>query len=291
MFTALSWDNQALFNQDFFAVITDLIDNKSIVTLSVITVLILCKLLLVRLITKKQKHDKRLKINMVNNIVTILILVSIANIWAVEIQKFAFSIAAFIVAIVLATREFIQCVIGFFYIISTRPFRIGDWIQVGEHYGEVHSTDWAKLTLLEVNIDAYEYTGKTLYLPNSRLITSPIKNLNFLKRYAMHHFTITRDGSVNPYVFLDVLYQKAYEYCADFKEVAIRYNQLIESRLDINIAGPEPHIQVATSDVGDTQVIFTIFCPTERAMEIEQCLTGDFMKFWFAQKALSKNKE
>jgi small-conductance mechanosensitive channel len=260
------------------------INNKFVLTTVFIVIFFTVKHLIVKLIKSKSKKDKRIQINLVNNLFTIIMIIAIFNIWSAEIQKFAFSIAAFIVAIVLATREFIQCFIGFVYILSSRPFRIGDWVQVGSYYGEVHSTDWAKLTLLEVDKDDYQYTGKTLYLPNSQLITSVIKNLNFLKRYAMHHFTIVRDDSVNPFEFLDTLHERANFYCDDFKDVAIRYNQLIESRLDVNIAGPEPHIQVATSDVGDTQVFFTIFCPTEKALEIEQQLTGDFMKLWFEQK-------
>ena len=263
-----------------------LLSNNFALTFTLILSVMLSKFYILKLVKKKAKENKRLKINIVNNVFTLVLLFGFFNIWSAEIQKFAISIAAFIVAIVIATREFIQCFIGFLYILSSRPFRIGDWIQVGDYHGEVHSIDWAKLTLLEVNIDAYEYTGKTLYLSNSQLITSSIKNLNFLKRYAMHYFTITRDGSVNPFIFFDELYEKAYEYCEDFKEVAIRYNQLIENRLDIHIAGPEPHIQVATSDTGDTQVLFTIFCPTERAMEIEQRLTADFMKLWFNYKEL-----
>jgi len=259
--------------------------NKFLITIVFISAFFISKYLIVKLIQIKSKNDKRTKINLVQNIFTILMIITIFNLWSEEIQKFAFSIAAFIVAIVLATREFIQCFIGFLYIISSRPFRIGDWVQVGDCYGEVHSTDWAKLTLLEVDKDSYQYTGKTLYLPNSQLITSVIKNLNFLKRYAMHHFTIVRDDSVNPFSFIDILYDKAHLYCADFNEVAIRYNQLIESRLEINIAGPEPHIQVATSELGDTQVFFTIFCPTEIALEIEQKLTSDFMTLWFEHKS------
>jgi small-conductance mechanosensitive channel len=261
-----------------------LFDNKFAVTTLFISVSFIIKYLIVKIIKVKSNTDKRLQINMVNNLFTILMIVAIFNIWSEEIQKFAFSIAAFMVAIVLATREFIQCFIGFVYILSSRPFRIGDWVQVGRYYGEVHSTDWAKLTLLEVDKDDYQYTGKTLYLPNSQLITSVIKNLNFLKRYAMHHFTIVRDDSVNPFEFINELQDKAHKYCDDFRDVAIRYNQLIENRLDINIAGPEPHIQIATSELGDTQVFFTIFCPTEKALEIEQKLTADFMRLWFDRK-------
>lgn len=265
-------------------------NNKLIITSAFVIVFFTIKYLIVKLIKGKSKKDKRLQINLVNNLFTIFMIIAIFNIWSEEIQKFAFSIAAFIVAIVLATREFIQCFIGFIYIISSRPFRIGDWVQVGNYYGEVHSTDWAKLTLLEVDKDNYEYTGKTLYLPNSQLITSVIKNLNFLKRYAMHHFTIVRDDSVNPFEFLDELYEKANLYCDDFKDVAVRYNQLIESRLEVKIAGPKPHIQVATSDLGDTQVFFTIFCPTEKAMEIEQKLTASFMALWFKHKAIASTQ-
>ena len=260
--------------------------NKLLITIVFIVIFFIVKSLIVKIIKKKSNQDKRTRINLVNNLFTILMIITIFNIWSEEIQKFAFSIAAFIVAIVLATREFIQCFIGFIYLLSSRPFRIGDWVQVGNYCGEVHSTDWAKLTLLEVDKDDYQYTGKTLYLPNSQLITSVIKNLNFLKRYAMHHFTIVRDDSVNPFEFLDTLNEQARLYCDDFNDVAIRYNQLIESRLDINISGPEPHIQVATSDIGDTQVFFTIFCPTEKALEIEQKLTSDFMKLWFKHKAI-----
>ena len=258
--------------------------NKFIITLVLIFIFVIAKQILIKMIKRKSKSDKRIRINMVNNIFTLSLIVALFNIWSYEIQKFAFSIAAFIVAIVLATREFIQCFIGFVYLLSSRPFRIGDWIQVGNYFGEVHSTDWAKLTLLEVGQDDYQYTGKTLYLPNSQLITSVIKNLNFLKRYAMHHFTIVRDDSVNPFEFMEQLYEKANNYCDDFKDVAIRYNQLIENRLEINITGPEPHIQIATSDVGDTQVFFTIFCPTDRALEIEQKLTQDFMLLLFEHK-------
>ena len=262
-----------------------LVQNKILFTAMLIGAVIIIKLVIVKLITRKFNQNKRLRINMANNIFTLVVIIIIFNVWSLEIQKFAFSIAAFIVAIVLATREFLQCFLGFLYILSSRPFRIGDWIQVGDDYGEVHSTDWAKLTLLEVNIEDYQYTGKTLYLPNSQLITTAIKNLNFLKRYAMHSFTIVRNGSVNPFDFIDALLENANEYCSDFSDVAARYNQIIESRLEINIAGPEPHIQVSTSEIGDTQMRFTIFCPTDKALAIEQKLTSDFMTMWSDKSA------
>ena len=281
----MGWLN-SVFNATSF---TELVDsNKFIVMIIIVIFSFFIKQLVIGVISRRYQENKRIRINLVNNIFTLLMIVVFFDLWSEEIQRFAFSIAAFIVAIVLATREFIQCIIGFIYLLSSRPFRIGDWIQVGNNVGEVHSTDWAKLTLLEIDKDSYQYTGKTLYLPNSQLITSIITNLNFHKRYAVHCFTIVRNGNVNPFEFIAELYGKAHLYCKDFEDVAIRYNHLIENRLDIKIAGPEPHIQIATSELGDIQVFFTIFCPTESAMEIEQKLTADFMSLWFQHKELKE---
>ncbi|TRY33026.1 mechanosensitive ion channel family protein [Aliiglaciecola sp. M165] len=260
--------------------------HRLIATLSISTLIISFKYLLVTLIrsrAKKKRQDKRYLVSNVKNLLNFILIVLLLSIWINEIQNFALSIAAFAVAIVLATREFIQCIIGFFYLMSSRPFRIGDWIQVDGFAGEVSATDWIKTTLLEVDISRYEYTGKTLFLPNNKLINSPIKNLNFLKRYVTHHFSITRDEDVNPYLIIEKLRQTAKEHCADFYDVATRYNQIIERRLDVKISGPEPHIEVTTSEIGHTVIKCTIFCPTERAIEIEQSIMAAFMELWFTE--------
>lgn len=262
-------------------------ENKLVLTFTITFLALMTKYMLVKVIRKRAKSkgdDRRDLVNNAKNFLNFVLIVLILSLWANEIQKFAFSIAAFSVAIVLATREFIQCVIGFFYLVSTRPFRIGDWIEVGDYVGEVSATDWIKTTLLEVDLSTYEYTGKTLFVPNNKLITSPIKNLNFLKRYVMHHFVITRDQSVNPYAFIEQIMATAKDYCKDFHDVAARYNHMIERRLDVAITGPDPKVKVTTSSLGDSEVEVTIFCPTDRAIEIEQAITKCFMQYWYAEK-------
>lgn len=273
--------------------IKNIFENKLVLTFSFMFLALLTKYVLVNLLSKhakKKGEDKRDLVNNIKNFFNLVIIFALFSFWAAEMQEFAFSIAAFSVAIVLATREFIQCVIGFFYLVSTRPFRVGDWIEVEQFVGEVSATDWIKTTLLEVNIETYEYTGKTLFIPNNKLMTSPIKNLNFLKRYATHHFIITRDQSVNPFVFIDKIIENAKAYCADFYDVAVRYNKMIERRLDITIAGPDPHIKISTTELGDTEIEITIFCPTDRAIEIEQAIYADFMGHWYSEKGKVKSK-
>lgn len=239
---------------------------------------------------KKKQGDYRYLTNTTKNLVNFMLLVLLFVLWGDALQKFAFSIAAFIVAIVLATREYIQCFIGFLYVTSTRPFRVGDWVQTGDFCGEVTETDWAKLTMLEIDQNSYSYTGKTLFIPNNQLITQPIKNLNFLKRYIPHKFTITMNHQYDPYLHLDALLSKAKEYCADFQNVAERYNAMIERTLDVSVAGPDPSISISTTDLGRIKTSFTIFCPTDQATGIQKKLTYDFFKFHAALTAVDKNE-
>lgn len=229
----------------------------------------------------KKERDVRNTSQNVKHFINFAMVVLLLFVWASEIQNFALSIAAFAVAIVLATREFIQCVIGFFYLVTTRPFKIGDWIQVGDYLGEVAETDWIKTTLHEIDMNTYQFSRKTIYIPNNKLITSSIKNLNFIKRFVTHHFVIVRKETFDPFPIYDTLVSKANEYCEEFNELAQRYNSIIERKLDASISGPEPEIHFGTSDVGEFRASFIIFCPTEQALDIERKLTKDFMKLWY----------
>ncbi|WP_394176407.1 mechanosensitive ion channel family protein [Thalassotalea litorea] len=258
--------------------------SKLLITLLIVIFCWLLKTLVTRGLKAKSSRtgaDNRHTLNTIKNILNLLMVIAIFVVWSVELQKFALSVAAFVVAIVLVTKEIIQCFIGFIYIQSTAPFRIGDWIKIGDHTGEVSETDWAKVILLEVDPATYGYTGKSVFIPNNQFMTSSLKNLNFMRRYVNHTFSVVKENTeVNPFLLKPALLEKAAIYCQDFNEVAERYNALIENRLDVKISGPEPDIHISTTDLGRIKVSFSVFCPTGEAFEIEQKLTSDLLTLW-----------
>ncbi|WP_165905120.1 mechanosensitive ion channel domain-containing protein [Parashewanella curva] len=242
--------------------------------------------------TNEDHFPKRL-INSANKIATFTITLGIILIWLSELRFLALSVAAFVVALVMATREYIQCLLGAVYIATTRAFSIGDWIKVGDHYGEVVRSDWLSTALLEIEVSnkSYEYTGETLILPNNKFLISSVTNLNFIKRYVAHSFIITREPeSVNFVQLKEAILLKANEYCLPFKDVAERYNNLLQHRLGISIFGPEASVRLSTSELGKNQITITIFCPTHEALNIEQKLIDDFMLLWYQIVESTKTK-
>ncbi|MBU1296163.1 MAG: mechanosensitive ion channel family protein [Gammaproteobacteria bacterium] len=242
---------------------------------------------------QKTEHDKkRQRINTVDNIFNLLLVVGLVLIWSSELQNIAISIAAFMVALVIATKEFIACIVGAFYRASTRPYQVGDWIRIANYEGEVTDSDWLSTTLFEVDLKggSYTYTGRTTVVPNSVLLLHTVQNLNYMRRYVTHTFSISRSADdVNLFTIKEQILEKIREYSEHFHDVAIRYNSLIEKRLDIKISGPEPRVRITTTVEGYNVFSISLFCPTDEAVEIEQKVIEDFMIFWYEKRDMNTN--
>lgn len=210
--------------------------------------------------------------------------------WQSEINEFALSVTAIAVAIVVASKEIILCFTGSIQRASSRSFRIGDWIEVGKLCGEVIEHNMMATVIQEIDLyhGQYHYTGKTATLPNSMFFTYPVKNLNFMKRYVYHNFSIVVAEFVNLYPIVPGLTGKIEEHCHYFNDVAIRYNAMIEKHAGVDLPGAEPHIHITSGPTGEQIVHFMIFCPTDKATHLEQEIRKDFMEMYEAEIKVEK---
>ena len=263
------------------------LDNKLIQTAIVVVAVIILRLSLSFIFSRTRwtNQDKRRRINSVHNLANLLLLVGLVAVWVSELRDFAFSIAAFSVAIIIALRDVVQCLVGGVYVASLRAFSVGDWIKFGDQFGEVIDSDWLSTTLLEIDPHGLGsgYTGITLYIPNNVFFTKPVKNLNFMRRYIEHTFSITRENKGgNPFAAKDFLISRIREHSEAFSEVAARYCQMIEHRTGVELVGTEPKVSFTTNELGHDVLTITLFCPREEAHEIEQRVTEDFYNFWYS---------
>ncbi len=212
----------------------------------------------------------------------IMMMLLLFILWHSEISQFALSVTAIAVAIVVACKEIILCFTGSIQRASSRSFRIGDWIEVGAICGEVIEHNMMATVLQEIDLHhgRYHFTGKTATLPNSMFFTYPVKNLNFMKRYVYHNFTIVVKDFVNLYPLLETLEEKIDAHCHYFSEVARRYNFMIEKHAGVDLPGAEPHIHIRSVASGEQAVHVMIFCPTDKAEHLEHLIRKDFMSLY-----------
>jgi MscS family membrane protein len=257
---------------------------KLVASILLLVILHYVKKGLLRLIkhrSTRHGEDRRNQINILEQLGNALIIILLMVVWSSEIQTLAISIAAFMVAIVLATREFIQCFMGFIYYLGARPFRVGDWIQMNNVIGEVVEMDWAKTALLEVDPETFNFTGKHVYVPNSQLVTQTVRNLNFMRRYRLHSFEIVNEPTVNAYSLLPAFHARAQAHCEYFRDVAERYKGLIERHLEQEFIRIDPEVEIKTNELAKVVVKVSLFCPTAEAHELEHKMCSDWLSLWF----------
>ena len=260
-----------------------LLTHKLIFTTLIMVLIILIRRLVlsqirgdVAFITEKQRKWMSRTKNGIFGLTIVILFV----LWQSEINEFALSVTAIAVAIVVASKEIILCFTGSIQRASSRSFRIGDWIEVGKLSGEVieHNLMATVIQEIDLNHGQYHYTGKTATLPNSMFFTFPVKNLNFMKRYVFHNFSIVVPNFVNLFPLLPIMHEKIEAHFAHFIDVARRYNNMIEKHAGVDLPNAEPHIQISSTAAGEQVVHFMIFCPTERANHLEQLIREDFLQ-------------
>lgn len=250
-----------------------------IITISLLRKLVLSKIRgEVAFVSEKQRNW----MSRTKNGTFIITVLTLFVLWQSEISEFAFSVAAIAVAIVVASKEIILCFTGSIQRASSRSFRIGDWIEVGKTCGEVIEHNIMATVIQEIDLHhgQYHYTGKTITLPNSMFFTYPVKNLNFMKRYVFHNFSIVVRDFVNLYPLLPVLSEKIEQHTHYFHDVAKRYNSMIEKHAGVDLPGSEAHIHITSGATGEQFVHIMLFCPTDKAVHLEQEIRADFMALY-----------
>ena len=200
--------------------------------------------------------------------------------WLPQIQHFVLSITAIAVALVIATKELLLCLTGALLIRTSNAFTIGDWISVGEYFGDVIERNFMTTTIQEIERKSYTYTGRTATLPNSLFLANTVINQNFLRRYQFHSFSITIEPDAFPIDAEEQLQRRIEALTSHFIDTAQRYNKMLEKRTGIDIPDAKPMVEFSTNDTAKLVTTLSIFCPTDQIHHLEKAMMREFFDWY-----------
>ncbi|GGF61002.1 mechanosensitive ion channel protein MscS [Terasakiella brassicae] len=240
--------------------------------------------------SKMEVEDRRRIKSNIKNGLFLVVLIALIFIWAPALRTFALSLTAFAVAIILATKELILCISGYILKSTSGLIRVGDWIEIGDLRGEVVDQNIMTTSLEELGHGhkKYEYSGRTVLVPNSLFLSTTVKNERFNKRYTYHNFNIVLHPEIPLGPIRDKLLGILTEETEQYAEVAKRYKALIEKRADIPLS--DAFIDSRISFLDDTHVRLTFICfvPVAEASRIEnkiKTMASAEIADWYARKA------
>jgi len=153
---------------------------KLIQSLIVIIFFWLIKILIIKIINKNitevktQYHWRKL----INSFTLILLIILVFRIWYRGAESFVTYLGLVSAGIAIALKDVFTNLAGWLYIISRRPFNVGDRVQLGDYAGDVIDQSFFEFTLLEIGnwVHADQSTGRLIHIPNGKIFSQDLAN-------------------------------------------------------------------------------------------------------------------
>jgi len=253
--------------------------NQSIAnTIILVLITLVGRFLLLRMIKgngETLSDTRRRWISIIQNSTILFAVLGLIFIWSPQLSTFALSLTAFVIALVVATKEYILCLVGAIYRATSNPFSVGDWIEIQSLRGEVLTEGilTTKLQELGSGSSRFQFTGRVLTLPNSLLLTQTVFNEEF-RKYALHHkFKVTVESGVNAAQIADTVLPLLQNRDEKKDKLAEKNWQKSRKSIQMTLPSRDPNIAIETTDVGKISFIMTVFCSPLDAAAIEDVVT------------------
>ena len=206
----------------------------------------------------------------------LLLIFGLMVIWAAELRAFALSFVVLAMAIVWATKETIACMQGAVYRVSTNAFSVGDRINVLDVRGDVIDHGLLGTLVLEVG-PGHQRTGRTISIPNSVFLTSPVLNESLAGEYMLHVMSIPVERTEDLAEIEGRVLAAAADACGDFLEAVRRPLRSRYRRYGLTPPDVEPRITYEVVDKNTVNLLLRIPTPVRLEREVEQHVLRAFL--------------
>lgn len=132
-------------------------------------------LILRRVTTPKDRYTLRKTASI---LITVLAFASLFAIWIERTSTLFIAYGILSAGVAIALQDVLRNIAGGILLVVVRPFKAGDRIEVLEIVGDVLDIGSLNTTVMEIRewVDADQYTGRVLTIPNSFVLNQTIKN-------------------------------------------------------------------------------------------------------------------
>ncbi len=258
-----------------------------IFSILLVAVLLVIRTIANRIVTPRlgSAEERRRWLAGSRNTTALLVFLGLAAVWANAIHSFLLSVVALAAALVIATKELILCLSGSAVRAIGSSYSLGDRIEWGIVRGDVIDISLLTTTLLEVGPghDFHMPTGRSIIVPNSKLLDTPVFNESKIGRYVVHTLRIPLE--LTPDLDLNRAEQAALdsirEVCREFLEPAHEWMESLEHTHNfIHSPSADPRVYLRVADPRCVEMLLRFPSPVRRQGRIEQEILRHFLKIY-----------
>lgn len=120
-------------------------------------------------------------------------LLLVGHLWVARVGSLATFLGLLTAGLAISLKDIVQNLAGWAFIVWSRPFDVGDRVQVGSHAGDVIDLHLFQFTLNEIGnwVDADQSTGRIIHVPNGKVLSEPVVNYDKGFRYIWSEIPVT----------------------------------------------------------------------------------------------------
>lgn len=214
-----------------------------------------------------------------NMILTLALLIGVALIWFNELETLAISFVAVAAAMAIATKELIMCFTGSIYKGTSTSFNVGDRIEIAGMRGDVIDRTLLSTKILEVGPGnkTHQYTGRSIVIPNSLFLQSPIINESYLEDFVLHIFSIPLAIDVDWDYSEKLMLKIADEECSQYYKAAQNSIKKIQNKANLELLDMKPRVHLYVNSHKELAMQVRVTVPAKGKGVIEQRVVK---RFW-----------
>jgi small-conductance mechanosensitive channel len=190
----------------------------------------------------------------------------VAKVWLQGVTGLATYLGLLSAGVAVSLQDPIINLAGWLFIVSRRPFEVGDRIQIGPHTGDVVDIQIFQFTLLEVGnwVHADQSTGRVIQVPNGWVFKNPVANYDKGFRYIWHEIEVVLTFESNWRRAKEVLLKTVTDHAEHLTADATRQIQEAADRYHIKFTKLTPVVWTSVVDHGIRLTMRYLCKPRER---------------------------
>ena len=227
-----------------------------------------------------QPEARRRWVVSIRNWFVVALILGLGAIWGAALRTLAVSVVALTVAFVVATKELIQCISGSVLRTAAKAYSVGDRIQIERHRGDVIDVNFFSTTILEVGPGKpfHLRTGRTIVIPNSKLLITTVVNESHMRGLVLHMFTVPLTVDDDWERAEEILLEAAVEECKPFVEPARATMEQLEREHGLEGIPLAPRVSMTMPEAGKLDLVVRFPAPVGRQGRIEQAILRRFLQ-------------
>ncbi len=256
------------------------VQSKIFTSILVIFVLWFLRVLLMRVVWRRTEDiPVRYRWQKTSSYVVVFLgILFVSRVWFEGVQSLATYLGLLSAGIAIALKDLVASLAGWLFIISRRPFSVGDRVQIGPYTGDIIDIRPFKFTLIEIGnwVDADQSTGRIMDLPNSMVINDMVASYTRGFQFIWHEIPILVTFESNWKKAKEILTEISGKHAEHLSTAAERQIKDASRRFMISYGTLAPEVYTTVKDSGVLLTIRYLIEPRRRRGS-EQAIWEDIL--------------